>query len=180
MGVEMVINTTFRCVQEWSIGAVFAAAAAALVGIGPAHADTPDDVLGQAVSDLSQGTAVLDAAPSADLSTSQIDFLTNQETAITDFEPFLAQLGTQQEGLSSVDQAFLVGADEHIVSAAQNLLTADQALVVADQAGQLTGSLDSFDFGIVNADIGLVSADFAAIGDTLIAGLFPDLGTLLP
>jgi hypothetical protein len=52
-----------------------AVAAAAMIGTASApvvRADTPDDVVAQAVQDLSQGTAVLDAADTADLSTRQL------------------------------------------------------------------------------------------------------------
>jgi hypothetical protein len=42
---------TVRRVRQWSTGVGLAAAAAAVIGMGTAHADTPDDVLGQAGQD---------------------------------------------------------------------------------------------------------------------------------
>lgn len=159
-----------------------ASTAAELAASASGASGTPDEVIGQAISDLNQGTAVLEAAPTADLSTEWTGYFTNQETSITTLEPFLTQLGSQQEGLSSVDQAFLANADEQLVTAAQNVLTADQGLVAADQAGDLTGNLASnpADLPLIDADFTLVSADFAAIGDTILATVFPDIGTLLP
>ena len=155
--------------------------AGAAADVAISASSTPDEVIGQAVSDLNQGTAVLDAAPTADLSPQWAEYLTNQETSITNFEPFLTQLGSQQETLSAVDQTFLANADEQLVTAAQNVLTADQGLVAADQAGELTGNLNfATDLPLIEADFGLVSADFAAIGDSALAAIFPDVGSLLP
>jgi hypothetical protein len=39
-----------RLVRQWSTSASLAAAAAAMIGMGTAHADTPDDVIGQALA----------------------------------------------------------------------------------------------------------------------------------
>lgn len=53
--------------------------AAAVIGaaIAPAaRADTPEDVMDQAIQYLNQGTTVLDAAGTADLSARQADILT--------------------------------------------------------------------------------------------------------
>jgi hypothetical protein len=167
-----------RRIAGWAGG--IGIAAAAMIGMGTAHADTPDDVIGQAVSDLSQGVSVLDAAPTADLSADQLNFFTSQETPITDLEPFLTQIASQQDGLSAADQAYVLGADEQLVTAAQNVLSADQALVVADQAGNLGGTLNTFDIGVLDADLGLVSSYFTVIGDDIIAPLFTDFGIPLP
>jgi hypothetical protein len=173
-------HRTARQARLWGVGIGTAAAAAAMIGMGTAHADTPDDVLGQAVSDLSQGVSVLDAAPTADLSADQLNFFTSQESPITTLEPFITQIGSQQDGLSAADQAYVLGADEQLVAAAQNVLSADQALVVADQTGDLTGNLNSFDFAVTDADFGLVSDYFGVIGADIIAPLFADLGIPLP
>jgi hypothetical protein len=143
-------------------------------------AGSPDAVLGQAVSDLSQGVSVLEAAPTADLSADQLNFFTSQETPITTLEPFLTQIGSLQDSLPSADQAFVLGADEQLVTAAQAVLSADQALVVADQAGDLGGTLNTFDIGVLDADLGLVSSYFTVIGDDIIAPLFTDFGIPLP
>jgi hypothetical protein len=65
---------TIRRVRQWSTGvglAGAAAAAAAMIGTGAAHADAPDDVIDQAIQYLNQGDSVLDAAPTADLSAQQ-------------------------------------------------------------------------------------------------------------
>jgi len=154
--------------------------AGAAADVATSASGTPDEVIGQAISELSQGTTVLDAAPTADLSPEWAGYFTNQETSMTTLEPFLTQLGSLQDGMSSGDQAFLANADEQLVTAAQNVLSADQGLVAADQAGELTGGLNSMDFPLIDADFGLDSAFFTAIGDTFLSAVFPDIGSLLP
>ena len=53
-------------VRWWATGVGLAGAALAAAMIGSvAHAETPDDVMDQAIQDLMQGTSVLDAAPTA-------------------------------------------------------------------------------------------------------------------
>jgi hypothetical protein len=44
----MISNRRTSCIRQWSIGAGLAAAA--MIGMGTAHADTPDDVIGQALA----------------------------------------------------------------------------------------------------------------------------------
>ena len=102
--------------------------------------NSPDDVIDQAVLDLNHGAAVLDAAPTADLSAKQADDLANQVTLSSQLDSALDHLRTAQDGLSAADQTFLGDADEQLVSASQNILSADQAFVAADQAGDLSGS----------------------------------------
>ncbi len=148
-------------------------------GAPAAYADTPADVIGQAVQDLSQGTAVLDAADTADLSARQAGILTASEGLNTQLEPVLTQIGTAQEGLSAADQTFLANADEQFVSAAANMLSADQAFVAADQAGDLTGSgLNSADLSLLDGAFGLLSADFYVGGASIFAAFDPDIGSL--
>jgi hypothetical protein len=157
------------------------AAAAAMIGAATASADTPDDVIGQAITDLNQGTALLDAAPTADLSAQQADILSEQVSVVAQEDPLIADIGTSQEGLSAADQTFLANGDEQLVTAAQNLLSADQAFVAADQSGDLSGSgFASVDLTVLLADGGLISADFNSLADTFLATAFPDIGSLLP
>jgi len=94
--------------------------------------NSPDDVIDQAVLDLNHGAAVLDAAPTADLSAKQADDLANQVTLSSQLDSALDHLRTAQDGLSAADQTFLGDADEQLVSASQNILSADQAFVAAD------------------------------------------------
>ena len=95
-------------VRLWG-GLGMAAAVAAMIGMGTAHADTTDEVIGQAVSDLNQGNALLDAAPTTDLSAQQADFLLIAQGA--NETSFLTDIGTQQDLASASDQPFLAGAD---------------------------------------------------------------------
>jgi hypothetical protein len=162
--------------RVWGIGVALSAAAAAMIGMGIAHADTPDDVIGQATSDLNQANALLEAAPTADLSTRQADFL---GTADSDNQtPFLEQIGTLQDSLPSADQTYLGSADEQLVTAAQNVLTADQAFVAADQAGDLSSNgLNTVDLGLFDSSLGLGGAELSVIGDSLLAILDPSIAT---
>ena len=173
-------------VRRWVTGvglAGGAAVAATMIGSasGPvARADTPEDVMGQAGADFTQGTSVLDAAPTTDLGTVSGDLLTAQESLPAQLDPILTQIGSLQEGLSAGDQTFLADADEQFVSAAQSLLSADHAFVAADQAGELSGSgLLPADLAVVDADLGLLPADVDVLGANLLAIFDPDIGTLL-
>jgi hypothetical protein len=178
-------RTTCQALR-WGVGigtaAAAAAAAAAMIGIGTAHADTPDDVIGQAVLDLNQGAAVLDAAPTADLSAEQANVLAEQATFSSHIDSVLdGELRSAQDGLSAGDQTFLANVDEQLVSASQNILSADQAFVAADQAGDLSGSgFASADLTLIEADLGLIPAAFDVAGANLLAELDPDIGSLLP
>jgi hypothetical protein len=174
-------HRTTRQARRWGVSIGTAAAAAAMIGMGTAHADTPDDVLGQAVLDLNQGAAILDAAPTVDLSAKQAEDLADQVTLASQLDSALDQFGSAQDGLSAADQTFLGDADEQLVSAAQNILLADQAFVAADQAGDLSSSyFASADLTLIDADLGFIPAAFDAVGASILAELDPDIGSLLP
>lgn len=145
--------------------------AAAMIGMGSAHADTPDDVLGQAVTLINDGDALLATAPTADLGTESAGLLSRQEN-LGGLDSDLSQLASLQDQLTPTDQTFLASADEQFVSAAQNVLSADQAFVAADQAGELAGSGGNLtDLTVLFADLGLIGADFNVTGDEIIAAL---------
>jgi hypothetical protein len=171
-----------RQARRWGVGVGTAAAAAAMIGMGIAHADSPDDVIDQAVLDLNQGAAVLDAAPTADLSAEQANVLAQQATFSTHIDSVLDdELRVDQDGLPTGDQTFLANVDEQLVSASQNILSADQAFVAADQAGDLSSSgFASADLTLIEADMGLIPAAFDVAGANLLAELDPDIGSLLP
>ena len=143
---------------------------AAATDLATSAAATPDDVIGQAIADLNQGTAVLDAAPTADLSARQADTLANSENLNTELVSPLSQMATLQDGFSAADQTYLANADEQLVTAAANMLSADQAFVAADQAGDLSGSsFNLTDLTLVDGALGLLSADFHVGGAELFA-----------
>jgi len=147
-----------------------------MAGAPAACADTTDDVIGQAVTDLNQANAVLDAAPTADLNTQQADFLLFAQDANQD--SFLEQIGAQQDLASASDQTFLAGADEQLVTAAQSVLSADQAFVTADQAGDLSSTgFNSVDLAVLESDFGLGGAELNVIGDSILAAFDPNIGT---
>jgi hypothetical protein len=135
-----------------------AGAATDLAASASSAAATPDDVIGQAITELNQGTPVLDTASTTDLGTRSADLLSAQEGLPSQIDVDLTQLASLQDQLSANDQTFLAGVDEQMVSAAQNILTADQAFVAADQAGDLSSS------GFTSADWSLAGADFNFLG----------------
>jgi hypothetical protein len=135
-------------------------ASAAATDLVTSASATPGDVIGQAIADLNQGTAVLDAAPTADLSARQADTLADTENLNTELVSPLSQMATLQDGFSAADQTYLANADEQLVTAAANMLSADQAFVAADQAGELSGSsFNSTDLTLIDSALGLLSAD---------------------
>jgi hypothetical protein len=185
-------HRTTRRARRWgvvigtvaAVAAMIAAAvvAAAMIAMGAAYADTPDDVIGQAVLDLNQGAAVLDAAPAADLSAEQANVLAEQATFSSRLDSVLDdELRVDQDGLSAGDQTFLANVDEQLVSASQNVLSADQAFVAADQAGDLSGSgFAPADLTLIEADLGFIPAAFDVTGASILAEFDPDIGSLLP
>jgi len=146
-----------------------ASSAAATTGEASAVA-TPGEVIGHAIADLNQGTAVLDAAPTADLSARQADVLADSANLNTELDSPLAQMATLQDGFTAADQTVLANADEQFVTAAANMLSADQAFVAADQAGDLSGNtFTSADLSLVDGALGLLSAEFNVTGAELSA-----------
>lgn len=145
-------------------------AGAAATDLATSASATPSDVIGQAIADLNQGTALLDAAPIADLSARQADTLANSENLNTELVSPLSQMATLQDDFSATDQTFLANADEQLVTAAANMLSADQAFVAADQAGELSGSsFNSADLTLIDGALGLLSADLNVGGAELFA-----------
>ncbi|HXO81067.1 MAG TPA: hypothetical protein VN856_14380 [Mycobacterium sp.] len=145
-------------------------AGAAATDLATSASATPSDVIGQAIADLNQGTALLDAAPIADLSARQADTLANSENLNTELVSPLSQMATLQDDFSATDQTFLANADEQLVTAAANMLSADQAFVAADQAGELSGSsFNSVDLTLIDGALGLLSADLNVGGAELFA-----------
>ncbi len=149
-----------------------AAVAVAIYGAPAACAGTPDDVIGQAISDLSQGTQVLDTASTTDLSTLSDQLLSLQEGFSTQLIPDFHNIVSMQDMLTPTDQSFVTSVDEQLVSAAQNVLTADQAFAAADQAGVLSSNgLQPVDFTAIVADLQLVGAGINVIGADFLADL---------
>jgi hypothetical protein len=147
-----------------------ASAATDLAASASSAAATPDDVIGQAIADLNQGAAVLDAAPTADLSARQAETLANSVNLNTELDSPLAQMATLQDGFSAADQTYLANADEQLVTAAANTLSADQGFVAADQAGDLSGSsFNSTDLTLIESALGLLNADLNVGGAELFA-----------
>jgi hypothetical protein len=156
--------------QIFDIGGFDTASASAAADAATSASATPDDVIGQAISDLNQGTAVLDTAPTVDLSTRQADTLADTENLNTELDSPLSQMATLQDGFSAADQTYLANADEQLVTAAANMLSAEQAFVAADQAGELSGSsLNLTDLTLIDGALGLLSADLNVGGAELFA-----------
>jgi hypothetical protein len=135
-------------------------------------AATPDDVIGQAITDLNQGTPLLDTASTADLGTRSADLLSSQEGLPAQLDVDLTQLGSLQDQLSAGDQTLVADVDEQMVTAAQSILTADQGFVAADQAGDLSSNgFTSADWTLVGADFNFLGAFLEADGASILADL---------
>jgi hypothetical protein len=160
--------------QAFHLGGSDTAGAAAtdLAASASSAAATPDNVIGQAIADLNQGTSVLDTASTADLGTRSADLLSSQEGLASQLDADLTQLGSLQDQLTPTDQTLLADVDEQMVSAAQNILNADQAFVAADQAGDLSGSgFTSADWSLAGADFNFLGAFLEADGAGILAAL---------
>jgi hypothetical protein len=158
--------------QVFHLGGSDTASAAAtdLAASASSASATPDDVIGQAITDVNQSTTLLDTASTADLGTRSADLLSNSEELPAQLDAGLTQIGSFQDQLSASDQALLVGVDEQLVTAAQNLLPADQGFIAADQAGELsTNSVTSADLTLLGADLDVLGAAIYADGATLFA-----------
>jgi hypothetical protein len=175
----MTSNRRTSChVRQWSTGAGLLATAA-MIGMGTAHADTADEVLGQAGADLTQATSVLESAPTASLGTDGPIVITEGESFTTQAESFLATTESYQADLPAADQTspLLIDADQALLQGDDGLLTADQSFVAADEAGDLTGAQTSSLAGElteIQAIYAPIVAEFDTIPGTLDVG-FADI-----
>jgi hypothetical protein len=136
--------------------------AAGIIAAATAHADTGSDVLGQAGTDLTDATQVLDGAPTTSLDAAEASFLAAQESLQTgSAATLIADQEALQSGLPAADQSDLTNVDTQLVDAYQGILNADQTFVAADQAGDLTGLTGLTDeFDVIGADFAVLPADF--------------------
>lgn len=167
--------------RRWGVGVGLAGAAVAAVMMASApaaRADTPDDVLDQAIQDLTQAAQVLEGAPTASLDAHVIAALTPEENLIATSTSFASALEADQAGLPAADQAGLADADLAVLHADQGLLDAAQGFATADQAGDLSSWASSLptEFAILNADFGELGAIFNVGLVDLGADLFNAIG----
>jgi hypothetical protein len=154
----------------WGVGVGMAAAAAAMIGMGTAHADTPDDVLGQADQDLIQAVDALQQAPTTGLDSDELGIITGQESQLYNMEGLVTNLESLQDRLPVADQAGLADVDQGVLNADQQVLESAQAFVSADQAGDLATSS-----GALTENLDLVDPGLATFGP-LFDALFADFG----
>jgi hypothetical protein len=161
--------------RRWGVGVGLASAtvAAAMIGLAStpsARADTPEDVLGQALQDLAQASLVLEQAPQASLDAHFIATLTPLEDLIANTQSFTSSLAADQADLPGADQAGLADVDLAALHADQGVLDAANGFLAADQAGDLT----SWASGLPT-EFATLNAELAAAGAALDVGLV-DLG----
>lgn len=154
-----------RQTRRWGVGVGLAGGAVAAVMITSAPAacaDTPNDVLGQALQDLAQAGQLFEDAPQASLDPHVLASLTPEENLIATSQSFASSLEADQAGLPATDQAGLADADLAVLHADQGLLDAAQGFVTADQAGDLSSWASSLptEYAILNADLGELGAVF--------------------
>lgn len=176
MSVRPGRNRTSHQVRRWGMGV--AAAAGAMIGMATAHADTPDDVLGQADQDLIQAVDALEQAPTASLDSGELGVITGQESTIYNQESFLSTLESQQAGLPVADQVGLADVDDQLLNADQGVLEAAQAFVSADQAGDLATSSGALTANLDLVDPGLATLGplYDVLGADIGAQIFSDFG----
>jgi hypothetical protein len=139
-------------------GAAVAAAMIGVFGAADAHADTGSDVLGQAGTDLTDATQVLDGAPTTSLDAEEAALLSAQESFQTGAaSSLLASQESLQAELPAADAQGFSGVDTQLTDAYQAILSADQTFAAADQAGDLGGLTGLTD------QLGVIDADFAAV-----------------
>jgi hypothetical protein len=133
---------------------------------------SPDDVIGQAITDLNQGPSVLATASTTDLGSRSAEILASQESLPSQIDPILTQMESLQDQLAPGYQYLMSLVDEQLVSAAQGVASADQVFAAADQAGELSGSgWNGTDLTVLAADLNLAGAGLDATG----AGILADL-----
>jgi hypothetical protein len=136
-----------------------------------ARADTPQDVLDQALQDLAQASSVLEQAPTASLDAQQLAALTPEKDLLATSQSFDSFLETNQAGLPAADQAGLADVDQGLLQADHALLEAAQGFLAADQAGDLSNFASALpttlatvdaDFGLLGAMLNVGAADVGA------------------
>jgi hypothetical protein len=173
---------TARHPRRWGVGiGVTGAVAAAMIGLAStpsARADTPDDVLDQAIQDLAQATQVLEQAPTASLDVQQLAALTPEENLIATSQSFTSVLEADQAELPAADQAGLADVDQSLLQADHGLLEAAQGFVAADQAGDLASFASALptNLATLDADFGFLGAAINVVGAELGAEVFNAIG----
>lgn len=169
--------------RRWGVGVGLASAtvAAAMIGLAStpsARADTPEDVLDQALQDLAQASLVLEEAPQASLDAQQIAALTPEENLIATTQAFTSALEADQADLPAADQAGLADVDQGLLQADQGLLDAAQGFLAADQAGDLTSFASALptNLATLDADFGWLGAAVNVGGAELGAEFFNAIG----
>ena len=161
---------TARHPRGWGVGVVTGAALTAavigLAGTPSARADTPEDVLGQALQDLAQADQVLEDAPQTSLDAHFIATLTPLEDLIANTQSFTTSLEADQADLPGVDQTGLADVDLGVLHADQEVLEAANGFLAADQAGDLS----SWASGLPT-EFATLNAELAAAGAALDVGL---------
>ena len=173
-------------VRRWGTGfglAGAAVAAAAMLGVAAAHADDADELVSQAVSDLTQANQVLDQVPVTSLDPLQAAIFDQQENIQTGpAADLLSTAQTFQDGLPTADQTspLLLDVDHQLVQAYSGLLVADQGFDTAAQAGDLSGpgaSVFSPDLSLIDANLATIGADFNVSIADFVASFDPGLLT---
>jgi len=169
--------------RRWGVGVGLAGAtvAAAMIGLATtpsARADTPEDVLDQAIQDLAKASLVLEQAPTGSLDAQQLAALTPEENLIATSQSFASVLEADQAELPAADQAGLADVDQSLLQADHGLLEAAQGFLAADQAGDLTSFASALptNLATLDADFGFLGAALNVGGAELGAEFFNAIG----
>jgi hypothetical protein len=134
----MTRNLRASCrVRQWSTGAGLAAAAAAMIGMGTAHADTLDELLIQSEDDMTQTASLYGGIDPSLLSAHEAADQAGVVSALQNEADLIAQIQSQQDALPEALQSSsqLLGDDQQLATASGDLLSAMNTFVNAADAG---------------------------------------------
>jgi hypothetical protein len=125
-------------VRRWGVGlAGGAALAAAMIGMGSAHADTLDELLIQAEGDINDAATLYSGIDPSLLPAEQAAHIGNEVSALQGEAGLISQIQSQQDALPEALQGSsqLLGDDQQLATASNDLLTAMNTFVNAADAG---------------------------------------------
>jgi hypothetical protein len=122
-------RTTSCRVRQWSAGAGLAAAAAAVIGMGTAHADTIDELLVQAEGDFTAAATSYSGIDASLLPAQLGANIAGEVSALQGQGDLVSQIQVQQDALPEVLQSSsqLVSADNQLATASGDFLSAVNA-----------------------------------------------------
>ena len=181
-------------------GGIGMAAAAAMIGMGTAHADAIDDLLVQSEADINDAATIYSGIDASLLPAQQAASIGSEVSALQGEAGLVSEIQSQQDALPEALQSSsqLVSVDNQLATASGDLLSAMNAYVNdadagdyatgASLSGEVTGYFDRLDFVYaevfqvlpteLNAEFATVFAPIDADFSTAFAPLLADLTSI--